>query len=43
VMLEQNGDEAGRERATLNGLRDAHVLCQVYRRKLLAANGKTVL
>ena len=43
AMLELNGGEAERERATLKGLREAHVLCQVYRQKLLAANGKSVL
>ena len=43
ATLEQNGSEAGRERATLNGLREAHVLCQMYRNRFLVASGKTVL
>jgi hypothetical protein len=41
ATLERNGDEAARQRATLKGLRDAHVLCQIYCRKLLTASGKT--
>ena len=43
ATLEHNGGEAERERATLNGLRDAHVLCQMYRQKILVASEKTVL
>ena len=43
ATLEQNGDEAGRERATLNGLRETHGLCQIYRQKLLGASARTVL
>ena len=36
ATLEHNGDGAGRERATLNGLRNAHDLCQMYRQKISA-------
>src|SRR5436309_2391150 len=43
ATLEHNGGEAERERATLNGLRHTHVLCQMYRQKILVASGKTVL
>ena len=43
ATLEQNGDEAGRERATLNGLLDTRFLCQTYRNRILIASGKTVL
>ena len=42
ATLEHNGGEAERERATLNGLRNAHVLCQMYRQKILVAFEKTV-
>jgi len=41
ATLEHNGGEAERERATLNGLRDAHVLCQMYRQKILVASEQT--
>jgi len=43
ATLEQHGDEAGRERATLNGLRNTRSLCQTYRNRILLASGKTVL
>src|SRR5262245_26658065 len=43
ATLEHNGGEAERERVTLNGLRDAHVMCQMYRQKILVASEKTVL
>ena len=45
ATLEQNGggNEAERERATLNGLRETHVLCQMYRQKILGASARTVL
>jgi hypothetical protein len=41
--LQKNGLESGRERSTLNGLRTAHVLCQMYRQKILFACDKTFL
>ena len=43
ATLEQNGDEAVRERTTLNGLRTTHALCQMYRQKIIFASENKVL